>query len=125
MIDNMVQITDTKPTKRVNRLLKESPTPERRDRSADILRRIRRSSGQMSRLIEDLLDLADLGGDLLDLLDELNPVEARSGRRRTQINCVQFLDPDPLETLRRIAERHGGPNGYRFLSRSERGLTAP
>ncbi|MHC4082415.1 MAG: vWA domain-containing protein [Planctomycetota bacterium] len=63
--------------------------------------------------------------DLLDLLDELNPIEARSGRRRTQINCVQFLDPDPLETLRRIAERHGGPNGYRFLSRSELGLTAP
>jgi hypothetical protein len=63
--------------------------------------------------------------DLLDLLDELNPVEGKSGRRRTQINCVQFLDPDPIDTLRRIAERHGGPNGYRFLDRAELGLTAP
>jgi hypothetical protein len=63
--------------------------------------------------------------DLLDLLDELNPLEGRSGRRRTQINCVQFLDPDPLDTLRRIAERHGGPDGYRFLDRAELGLTAP
>jgi len=35
---------------------------------------------------------------------------------------VQFLDPDPLETLRRIAEQHGGPDGYRFLSRAELGL---
>ena len=63
--------------------------------------------------------------DLLNLLEELNPIEARSGRRRTQINCVQFLDPDPLDTLRRIADRHGGPGGYRFLSRAELGLTSP
>jgi len=63
--------------------------------------------------------------DLLNLLDELNPIEARFGRRRTQINCIQFLDPDPLDTLRRIADRHGGPGGYRFLSRAELGLTAP
>jgi hypothetical protein len=63
--------------------------------------------------------------DLLNLLEELNPIEARFGRRRTQINCIQFLDPDPLDTLRRIADRHGGPGGYRFLSRAELGLTAP
>ncbi|MHC4710085.1 MAG: vWA domain-containing protein [Planctomycetota bacterium] len=63
--------------------------------------------------------------DLLKLLEELNPIEARIGRRRTQINCIQFLDPDPLDTLRRIADRHGGPGGYRFLSRAELGLTAP
>jgi hypothetical protein len=62
--------------------------------------------------------------DLLDLLDRLNPVEDDS-RRHTQINCVQFLDPDPLDTLRKIAERHGGPDGYRFLSRAELGLTGP
>ncbi len=60
--------------------------------------------------------------DLLDLLDELNPIDRATGRRATRINCVQFLDPDPLETLRRIAERHGGPGGYRFLSRAELGL---
>jgi hypothetical protein len=63
--------------------------------------------------------------DLLDLLDQLNPADAKTGRRPAQINCVQFLDPDPLDTLRKIAERHGGPDGYRFLDRAELGLTAP
>ncbi len=60
--------------------------------------------------------------DLLSLLDELNPIDRKTGRRVSQINCVQFLDPDPLDTLRRIAERHGGPDGYRFLSRAELGM---
>ena len=60
--------------------------------------------------------------DLLDLLDKLNPTIDDAGHRATQINCVQFLDPDPLETLRKIAERHGGPNGYKFLGRAELGL---
>jgi hypothetical protein len=60
--------------------------------------------------------------DLLSLLDKLNPIDADSGRRRTRINCVQFLDPDPLQTLQRIAEQHGGADGYRLLSRSELGL---
>jgi len=60
--------------------------------------------------------------DLLETLDRLNPVDPEIGRRRTQIQCVQFLDPDPLDTLRLIAEAHGGPNGYRFLSRIDLGL---
>jgi hypothetical protein len=60
--------------------------------------------------------------DLLAQLDQLNPIDPSSGRRRTQINCVQFLDPDPLETLKIIADRHGGANGYRFLSRADLGL---
>jgi hypothetical protein len=60
--------------------------------------------------------------DLLELLDELNPIDRDLGRRRTQINCIQFLDPDPLDTLRRIAREHGGPNGYKFLDRAELGL---
>ncbi len=60
--------------------------------------------------------------DLLSLLDDLNPVDRRSGRRVTRINCVQFLDPDPLDTLRRIAQQHGGKDGYRFLSRKELGI---
>ena len=63
--------------------------------------------------------------DLLSLLDRLNPVHRRTNRRRTRINCVQFLDPDPLDTLGKIARRHGGPDGYRILSRSELGLEAP
>lgn len=63
--------------------------------------------------------------DLLALLDELNPVDPELGRRATQINCVQFLDPDPLDTLREIARRHGGEKGYKFLDREELGLKAP
>lgn len=63
--------------------------------------------------------------DLLVLLDELNPRDPDSGRRRTQINCVQFLDPDPLGTLEKIAAEHGGERGYKFLDREELGLRAP
>ena len=59
--------------------------------------------------------------DLLALLDKLNPKNA-NGRRAAQINCIQFIDPDPLDTMRKIAEEHGGPNGYKFLDRSELGL---
>ncbi len=59
---------------------------------------------------------------LLDALDRLNPIEAGSGRRRTQIQCIQFLDVDPLDTMRTIAERHGGERGYKFLDRAELGL---
>lgn len=64
--------------------------------------------------------------DLLRLLDQLNPVDDDTGRRTTQINCVQFLDPDEkLQTLREIARLHGGPKGYKFLDREELGLKAP
>jgi hypothetical protein len=59
--------------------------------------------------------------DLLATLDALNPRD-RSGRRATQINCIQFLDPDPLDTLARIAAEHGGSGGYKFLDRRELGL---
>lgn len=60
--------------------------------------------------------------DLLAMLEELNPMRPDVNRRRTEIKCVQFLDPDPLDTLRKIAAIHGGENGYRFLSREELGL---
>lgn len=56
---------------------------------------------------------------LLNLLDELNPVDRLTGRRRTQIKCIQFLEEDPLQTLRLIAEAHGGPDGFRFIPRKE------
>lgn len=59
--------------------------------------------------------------ELLAQIDRLNPADG-SGRRRAAIRCVQFLDPDPLDTLRRIAEAHGGPEGFRFLSRAELGV---
>ncbi len=60
--------------------------------------------------------------DLLARLNELNPVDAAIGKRRTQINCIQFLDPDPIDTLKIIAQQHGGANGYKFMSRDELGL---
>jgi hypothetical protein len=63
--------------------------------------------------------------DLLALLNTLNPVDPATGRRATTINCVQFLDPDPLGTLEKIAMEHGGPRGYKFLDREELGLKAP
>ncbi len=63
--------------------------------------------------------------DLLDMLDRLNPVDPATGRRAVQINCIQFLDPDPLNTLAEIARLHGGEKGYRFLDRRELGLSAP
>ena len=59
---------------------------------------------------------------LLERLDALNPLDPRSGRRPVRINCIQFLDPDPIDTLRRIAEQHGDERGFRFLSRAELGL---
>lgn len=62
--------------------------------------------------------------DLLASLDRMNPIDARSGRRRSQIQCIQFLDPDPLDTMREIARRHSGDEGYRFLDRDELGLAA-
>lgn len=59
--------------------------------------------------------------ELLDRLDAINPADG-VGRRRTAILCIQFIDVDPLDTLRRIAEVHGGANGFRFLSRAELGI---
>jgi hypothetical protein len=63
--------------------------------------------------------------DLLATLDRLNPLDSGTGRRRSQIQCIQFLDDDPLDTMRTIAERHGGEGGYKFLDRDELGLAAP
>ncbi len=67
----------------------------------------------------------EMGRDeLLKALDRLNPLDAATGRRPTRIHCVQFLDADPFDTLRRIAEIHGGRDAYRFLSRESLGLGA-
>lgn len=60
--------------------------------------------------------------DLLGLIEKLNPADAKTGRRPTQIKCIQFLDADPLDTLRKIGELHGGEGGYRFLDRGSLGL---
>lgn len=61
---------------------------------------------------------------LLELLDELNPVDL-DGRRKTVIRCIQLLDEDRLGTLRRIARMHGGDErepGFAFIGREALGL---
>jgi hypothetical protein len=59
--------------------------------------------------------------DLLAALDRLNPIDA-AGLRRTRIQCIEILDPDPAGVLKAIAERHGGASGFRYLSREELGI---
>jgi len=51
---------------------------------------------------------------LLELLDKHNP------DRQMKVNCIQFLYPDPLNTLKTIAEEHGG--NYTFVKESDLGL---
>lgn len=60
--------------------------------------------------------------ELLDMIDRLNPVDPGTGRRKTVINCIQFVYEDELQTMRKIAEQHGGPRGYKFLDKEELGL---
>lgn len=59
-------------------------------------------------------------GELLGLIDRLNT--DRRELRKAVIKTIQFIDQDPLETLKKIAERNGGAGGYRFLSREDLGL---
>lgn len=64
---------------------------------------------------------------LLAQLEALNPPDPETGLRAVRINCIQFLDPDPIDALRKIAEIHSGgtdeeAGGFRFLGRSELGL---
>lgn len=54
---------------------------------------------------------------LLASLDSMNPVDARNGRRRVRINCIEFLTMDSKNTMRRIAQEHGGIDGYTFVDR--------
>jgi hypothetical protein len=57
---------------------------------------------------------------LLAELDRLNPVSRATRRREIVINAIQFLDEDPLDTMRLIAERHGlGAESYNFIGRAE------
>lgn len=62
---------------------------------------------------------------LLASLDALNPIrDARTGRRDVLIRCVQFLgEPeDEVGTMRRIAQEHGGADGYTVYDRKAMGL---
>ncbi len=58
---------------------------------------------------------------ILAQVDALNPRD-RTGRRRTLIKTVQFLDEDPAGILQAIGAAHGGDQGYKFLSRGDLGL---
>ena len=57
--------------------------------------------------------------ELLQSLDELNPIDTRNGLRPVQINCIQYVTEDPMGTMRKIAEIHGGNDGYTFISRGK------
>jgi hypothetical protein len=60
--------------------------------------------------------------ELLVAIDKLNPVDTRNGLRRVQINCIQYLSHDATGTMRKIAEIHGGDNGYTFIERGRVGM---
>lgn len=59
---------------------------------------------------------------LLALLEQLNPADPSTGRRRATIQCIQFLEVDPGNTLEAVAAAHFGDGGYRFISRSASGI---
>jgi hypothetical protein len=59
--------------------------------------------------------------ELLQSLDKLNPIDSRNGVRQVQINCIQYLTQDPMRTMQRIAEIHGGNDGYTFIERGRVG----
>ncbi len=51
--------------------------------------------------------------DQKELLELISQTRDRRGAANTRINTIQFLYPDPLETLKKIAEEHSGR--YRFV----------
>ena len=62
---------------------------------------------------------------LLAALEELNPIrDEETGQRDVLLRCVQFLgeDKDLLGTMKEIARRHGGEDGYRLFDRKAMGL---
>jgi hypothetical protein len=59
--------------------------------------------------------------ELLEAINKLNPVDKRNGLRKVQINCIQYLSQDVAGTMRKIAEIHGGDDGYTFIERGRVG----
>lgn len=55
---------------------------------------------------------------LLKEISALNPVDEHTGRRRTVIKTLQFLEEDPAGILKAIGETHGGEDGYKFIPRT-------
>ncbi len=101
--DNVIPTGRSNPTKAIARALRMNPD------LVYLLSENIRGAGQYEVSPEQLLAS----------LDSMNPVDSRNGRRRVQINCIEFLTSDPAGTMRRIAENHGGIDGYTFIDRSK------
>jgi len=101
--DNVVPTGRSNPTKAIARALQMKPD------LVYVLSENIRGAGQYEVSPEQLLAS----------LDSMNPVDSRNGRRRVRINCIEFLTTDPANTMRRIAENHGGIDGYTFIDRSK------
>jgi hypothetical protein len=101
--DNIVTTGRSNPTKAISRALQMKPD------LVYLLSENIRGAGQYEVSPEELLASLDL----------MNPVDPRNGRRRVRINCIEFLTSDPAKTMRRIAENHGGIDGYTFIDRSK------
>ena len=59
---------------------------------------------------------------MIKRLDQLNPIaDPVSGLRWTRVQCIQIGDDEinPGILMQRIAERHGGPDGWTGMSRTE------
>ena len=59
---------------------------------------------------------------MMQRLDELNPIaDPVSGMRWTRVQCIQIGDDEmkPGILMQRISERHGGPDGWTGMSRTE------
>ncbi len=54
--------------------------------------------------------------DQRELLELIETQKRSKGAQDTRINAIQFLYPDPLGTLKTVAEKHGGK--YRFVDAS-------
>ncbi|NBC11458.1 MAG: hypothetical protein GVY24_06945 [Planctomycetes bacterium] len=54
--------------------------------------------------------------DQKELLQFIEEHKQRKGAAKTRINTIQFLYPDPLDTLEKIAEKHEGE--YRYVDAS-------
>lgn len=53
---------------------------------------------------------------LLTRLDELNPIDPKTGHRPAIIKTIQFVDEDPTGLMQRVARAHGdGEGSYRLL----------
>ena len=57
--------------------------------------------------------------ELLAAIDKLNPADVRNGLRRVQINCIAYLSQGTNGTMKKIAEIHGGVDGYTFIERGK------